>query len=243
VDTQPSSFKKMFNFGAETFVILYPYAAGGRFLQMAMSLDPTVTAVHTDLFRQPSREHLFEEYKRGLTSGHNNAHFNGSGHLPDYIPENINHAERYVFCIHQAELQPATALLHRCQNLKIFIINISTNESVQQLKTRRWFFAQRIILPLRDSYKLHAKELHTINSVNETLKFRIGAFPIGSIELEDYWNPEKAILLLNQFFAEHNLNCNRWEELYAIWHANAIEATLNDIPSNCQKELDYLSRS
>lgn len=222
----------MFNFNAETFVILYPYAAGGRFLQMAMSLDPTVTAVHTDMFRQVPHEYLFEEYKRCLTTGHNNAHYNGSGHLPAYNPENINHAERYVFCIHQVELAPARDFLRQCQNLKIFIINTSTDESFQQLKTRRWFFAQRVILEMQDGYKLHKLELQTIKSVNETLKFRLGTWPIGSIELEDYWNPETAIPLLNKFFTEHNLNPNQWEELYHIWHNNAIEATLNEVQSN-----------
>lgn len=222
----------MFNFNAETFVILYPYAAGGRFLQMAMSLDPTITAAHTDLFRQPPYEALFEEYKRSLTTGHNNAHYNGSGHLPEYIPEKIDYAERYAFCVHQAELQPAMMFLRQCRNLKIFIINTSTEESFRQLGQRRWFFAQRAPVAYRDSYKLEKSELVNIKSVNETLKLRIGAWPVGAIELEEYWNTEQAIPKLNAFFAEHNLNCRQWEELYHVWHANAIEATLNEVQSN-----------
>jgi len=223
----------MFNFNAETFVILYPYAAGGRFLQMAMSLDPSVTAVHTDSFRQPPYEQLLEEYKLSLTLGHNNAHYNNSGHLPEYNAENIDCGDRYVFCIHQSELAPAIQFFRKCQNLKIFIINTSTKESLQQLAQRRWFFAQRAPVSYRDSYKLEKSELDIIRSVNETLKFRIGAWPIGSIELADYWDPEQAIPALNQFFIKHNLAPRHWEELYHIWHANAIEATLHEISSNC----------
>lgn len=218
----------MFNFDAETFVILYPFAAGGRFLQMAMSLDPSITAVHTGLFRQPPHEQLFEEYTRSLTSGHNNAHYNGSGHLPEYIPENIKYANRYVFCLHQVELAPARDFLRKCQNLKIFIINTSTEETFKQLKARRWFFGQRVILEFQDGYKLPKLELDTIRSVNETLKFRIGTWPVSSIELEDYWNPEKAVPALNAFFASQNINCERWEELYHLWIDNAIRPTLNE---------------
>lgn len=224
----------MFNFDAETFVILYPYAAGGRFLQMVMSLDPSITAVHSNMPVQPEYNQLFDEYKQHFeTSDQNNAHYKDSGHLPTYEPNNIPHADRYVFCLHQSELAPALTFLRKCQNLKIFIINTLTDGSVRQLRNRRWFFGQRVILEIQDGYRLEATELQTIKSVNETLKFRIGAWPVGSIELEDYWSPDRAIPQLTQFFAEHKLNCIRWEELYHIWHANAIKATLHEIPSNC----------
>jgi len=223
----------MFNFNAETFVILYPYAAGGRFLQMAMSLDPAITVVHTDMSEHAPYDQLFDGYRHYLkTSSQHNAHYKNTGHLEEYNPEFIQHADRYAFCLHQVELEPALMFLRRCRDLKIFIINTSTDNSLRQLKTRRWFFAQRVLAELQDSYKLHTLELQKIKSVNETLKFRVGAWPVGSIELEDYWNPKIAIPLLNKFFAEHNINCNRWEELYHVWHANAIEATLNEVPSN-----------
>jgi hypothetical protein len=224
----------MFNFDAEIFVILYPYAAGGRFLQMAMSLDPTITPIHSNLPTQPSFDELFNEYKLHLeTTGQNNAHYKNAGHLSEYVSTNLPDADRYVFCLHQVELVPARDFLRECQNLKIFIINTSTEETFKQLRARRWFFAQRVSVAMQESYRLPLSELQTIKSVNETLKFRIGAWPVGTIELEDYWNPNSAIPQLSQFFTEHNLNCPRWEELYHIWHANAIEATLNEISSNC----------
>lgn len=223
----------MFNFNAETFVIFYPYAAGGRFLQMAMSLDPTITAIHTSSFSQPQHQQLFAEYRHHLeTTDQNNAHYKDGGHLPEYKAENIPHADRYVFCIHQVELAPALEFLRKCQNLKIFIIDTSTEESFKQLSSRRWFFAQRVILPLQDGYKLHAYELQTIRSFNQTCKLRIGKWPVGSIELEDYWSPTKAVPLITDFFTTHNVQSPRWEELYHLWHNRAIKATLNETPSN-----------
>lgn len=222
----------MFNFNAETFVILYPYAAGGRFLQMAMSLDPSVTVMHTRLWEQPTADRLFDEYLQTLTSGHNNAHYKDSGHLPEYKPENMLWANRYVFCIHQAELAPALEFLRKCRNLKIFIVNTSTNKSFNRLACRRWYFAQRVELALQDGYKLHKLELDTIRSINDTIKFRVGAFPVGSIELEDYWDPTKAVPALNKFFATNNINAPRWEELYQVWIDNAIRPTIKDAPSN-----------
>lgn len=223
----------MFNFDAETFLILYPYASGGRFLQMAMSMDPTITVVHSNMAEHAPYDQLFDDYRHHLkTSRQHNAHYKDTGHLEEYNPEMLPQSNRYVFCIHQTELTPALEFLRKCQNLKIFFINTSTDNSLRQLKTRRWFFAQRAHADTRESYKLYTSELQKIKSVNETLKFRVGAWPVGSIELEDYWNPKTAISLLNKFFSEHNINCNRWEELYLIWHANAIEATLNEVQSN-----------
>lgn len=219
----------MFNFDAETFVILYPYAAGGRFLQMAMSLDPTIAPIHSDLPKQPSYEHLFEEYKVHLeTTEQHNAHYKNAGHLPEYNPARLPSADRYVFCLHQVELAPAMMFFRKCRNLKIFIINTSTEETFKQLKARRWFFAQRVLLAYREGYKLPQTELNTIRSVNETLKFRIGAWPVGSIELADYWHPTRAVPALTNFFASQNINCPRWEELYHLWINNAIEPTLNE---------------
>jgi hypothetical protein len=105
---------------------------------------------------------------------------------------------------------------------------ILLQETFNQLRYRRWFFAQRVPVAYRDSYKLEKSELGIIRSVNETLKFRVGVWPIGSIELADYWDPEKAVPALNEFFAGQNIKCNRWEELYHLWFNNAIRPTLNE---------------
>ena len=201
---------------------------------MVMSLDPSVTVVHSTMHKQPKYEQLFDEYQRHFeTTDQNNAHYKDSGHLPTYDPGNILHANRYVFCIHQTELDPAALeLLQQCRNLKIFIINISTEESLRQWGNRRWFFAQRAPLSLRSGYRLHAPELQKIRSVNESTKLILGASPTSSIELEDYWKSDTAIPQINQFFVAHNLNCIRWEELYHIWYTNAIETTTHDLPGN-----------
>ena len=112
----------MFNFDSETFVILYPYAAGGRFLQMAMSLDPSILAIHTRSHQQSTGQQLFDDYIEALTAGHNNAHYLNSGHLPEYKPENIDYAKRYVFCLHQVELAPALHFLRKNRKSRFFLL-------------------------------------------------------------------------------------------------------------------------
>jgi len=222
----------MFNFDAETFVIVYPFAAGGRFLQMAMSLDNSVVPIHTHTHVRPPPDRLFEEYKQHLKKAPSDAHYNQSGHLPQYIPSELMHAERYVLCLHQVEIELALEFLRRCQNLKAFFIETSTEESFRLLRNRRWNFAQKVTLPMQDSYKLHPRELLKIQSVNQTFKLRTGHWPVGSIELADYWSPTKAILLLNDFFKTHNINPTNWENLYYIWIDNVIRPAIANAPSN-----------
>lgn len=222
----------MFNFNAETFVIVYPFAAGGRFLQMAMSLDSSVVPIHTHTLSQPSADQLFKEYKQHLEKAPSDAHYNHSAHLPQYLPSELVHAERYVLCLHQVEIEPALEFLRKCQNLKAFIIETSTEESFSQLRNRRWYFAQKVTLPMQDSYKLHPGELLKIQSVNQTFKLRTGHWPVGSIELADYWSPANAILLLNNLFRTHNIDPKNWEELYHIWINNVIRPTIVKAPGN-----------
>lgn len=225
----------MFNFDAETFVIFYPNSAGGRFLELAIVLDKTIHSVaynKTGL----NKDYLFNFSKRYLAENIN-AHIGDSGHLPNYIPEDMEWNDRYVFCVHQFELAPGLAFFRKCKNLKPILIDITTQDSEDQLRQRRAIFAQTADPLHRPGYSLYEPELKFLHNFNNAIKLKLGVWPCARIELADYWNPDTAIPALEKIFQDQNINNPRWQELYQIWHSTSIAHVQN----HSQEESDRLS--
>lgn len=185
----------MINFDAETFVILYSHGAGGRFLQLCIEDDN------------------FDAY-RDYLSANNNAHANnGHRQINNEFVEKYPFQDRYVFGIHPDHITASLQFARKCTNLKIISIDVSTERSQELLARRR----QKLGSPALCSYEQSLKTSH-----GKVCKLWFGRAPVLQLELEDYWNPEKAIPILTEFFTAHDLN-PRWQELYQIWHSNAIK--------------------
>lgn len=227
----------MFNFDAETFVIFYPNSAGGRFLELALALDKTIHSVaHSKTALD--KDYLFNFSKRYLAENIN-AHIGDSGHLPKYIPEEMEWSDRYVFCVHQAELPAGLEFFRKCKNLKPILIDIDTHDSEEQLRHRRAIFSRTAHHSMRAGYTLYAPELKFLHNFNNAIKLKLGVWPCARIEMSDYWNPNIAIPALEKIFQEQNINNPGWQELYQIWHSTSIAHVQN----HSQEESNHLSPS
>lgn len=185
----------MFNFEAETFLILYSHGAGGRFLQLCI---------------EDSDFEVYRDYLRTNINAH--AH-NGHQEFSKDLIEQYPHQNRYAFVVHPDYITASLQFVRKCTNLKIISIDVSTERSQELLAQRR----QKLGSPALCSYEQSLKTSH-----GKVCKLWFGQSPVLQLELEDYWDPEKAIPILTEFFATHHLN-PRWQELYQIWHSNAIK--------------------
>lgn len=210
----------MFNFNAETFVIFYPNSAGGRFLEMALALDPTINSVAYN--KTGIKQHnLFTSAKQYLAENIN-AHVGDSGHLHQYIAEDMAWSNRYVFSVHPTELPPGLEFFRKCKTLKPILIDITTPASEEQLRQRRAIFSRTAHHSMRAGYTLYAPELKFLHNFNNAIKLKLGVWPCARIEMSDYWNPDIAIPALEKIFQEQNINNPGWQELYQIWHSTSI---------------------
>lgn len=213
----------MFNHDAEVFVIYYPHGCGGRFLQNTLCLDPGIMSVAIESSGPLGNKNLFDRLKDYLSTSVN-AHIDNTGHLPRYIPEKMRWANRYVFCVHQAEFASATKFLNTCKNLKIIIITMSSTESLQLVDDRRKFLGKDIPdEKARATYCIQKGEQKFLDWFIENIQRELETTVDLVIDVADYWNPDIAIPTLNKYFAERNINCNNWEELYHIWLNNSID--------------------
>lgn len=186
----------MFNANAEIFVVLYSFGAGGRFIQLCLE------------------NKNYDEYARYL-SQNINAHAN-SGHyrFTHEFSDTMPYLPRYVFGLHPDHVKGLNSqFLRQCKNLNLVSINVTTEKSQMLLEQRRI----RLGEPPLCSYETSSRTTH-----GPVCKFQFGRHPILQLELEDYWDPKKAIPILDSVFTRYNIN-PKWKELYQIWHANAIQ--------------------
>lgn len=188
----------MFNFNADVYLIVYPHGAGGRFLQLCIDDDGAG----------------FDIFKEYLES-HQEAHI-GQEHL--YVSDEMIYIfieqDRYAFGLHPDQVPGGSSKFGRqCTNLKVISINVTTEHSQELLKQRR----ARLGSPALCANETSLKTDHHLKC-----RFWFGKEPVLQLELEDYWEPEKAIPILSEFFKKHNLN-TRWQELYQVWYDNSIK--------------------
>lgn len=215
------SIIQMFNPAAEVFVIFYPHGAGGRFLQSIMALDPSIKSVYLDSHKELHRKQTFTELKEYL-SQNNDSHVT-FGHLREYDTDQMPWANRYVFCVHQIEYGSAIEFLKLCGNLKIINITIESPMSNNLIDARRKYLGRNIPdESIRSSYRIHYGEVAELREFPKFLKDNLYADPVVTLDVAQYWNPEIAVLILNNFFTEHGIDCKNWEELYHLWLTNSI---------------------
>ncbi len=209
----------MFNPDAEVFVIFYPHGTGGRFLYSVMCLDPSIVS-------PAGKNATFDQVKEYLSSNEN-AHANNSHHLSEYGFASMPYADRYIFCIHQAEYGPAVSFLKRCKNLKIIIITIDSFAGIYLLDKRRSFLGRNVPDEIaRSTYCVKPGEIEWLAQFELLIEPVTDSAAGLIIDIKDYWNPDIAIPLLNKYFTKHNINCKNWEELYHIWLDNSITVCL-----------------
>ena len=210
----------MFNPNAEVFVIFYPHGAGGRFLYSVMCLD-------TSIVSPAGASATFDELKEYL-GNNENAHANNSEHLTKYIPKQMQYADRYVFCVHQREYGPSVKFLQSCKNLKIIIITIENSiPGFHMIDERRKFLGRKISDKVaKATYCIKPEEIEWLEHFAELISTLTTVTPELIVDIKDYWNPNIAIPLFNKYFADHNINCDNWEELYHVWLANSIKICL-----------------
>lgn len=203
----------MFNYNAEVFVIVYPVAAGGKFLQMVMHLDPAMPVlVHGQL--KPTHDQIINYLQTNR-----DAHVAENQQSPAYI-ESLPAASKYVFQFHPETLgwEDVDSIMRKCTKLRPIFITCGREASRRLVNHRR----------------LDKQNLHFISSTERAFnnflphigKLCWSADPALVIEVEDYWNPDTAKPMLNDFFNKYNIITPGWEELYDVWHASSIAPSL-----------------
>lgn len=212
----------MFNFNSEVFLIFYPHGAGGRFLQSVMCLDTSVMSVALHNSGPLGNRNLFDRLKVYLANN-KDAHLDNSGHLPKYDPAEMRRSDRYVFCNHQHEWQSGIEFFKQCSNLKIIIITMSSDTSVQKLDARRKYIGKDIENDfIRNTYRVKDGEVDFLAKFTPRIEREFDTPVTFVMEVSDYWDPEIAIPMLNNFFIEQNIDPKNWEELYHIWLSTSI---------------------
>jgi hypothetical protein len=136
----------------------------------------------------------------------------------------MEYADRYVFCVHQGEFAAATNFLSTCKNLKIIIITIASDDSVQLVDTRRKILGKDVPDPVaRATYCIREGEVEFLDWFIGNIQKELDCTVDLVIDVNDYWNPAVGIPVLNKYFADRNINASNWEELYHVWLTNSID--------------------
>ena len=202
----------MFNYDAEVFVILYPFAAGGKFLQMIIKRDPGVCPVTN------APKPTDEQIKNYLQNNHN-AHVVENESTPESI-ESMTAWPKYVFQFHQEiiEWEDINSLMRKCSRLRPIFITCGREASRRLVNRRR--------LEKNDLQFVTSTERAFNNFLPGFVNLWWNAPPALTIEVDDFWNPDHAKSILNDFFAKHKILTPGWEELYDAWHAKSIAPSL-----------------
>ena len=203
----------MFNYDAEVFVIIYPFAGGGKFLQMAMHLDPGMPVLIPGK-PKPTHEQIIDYLQT-----HQNAHVVENEQTPKYI-ESLPPSSKYVFQFHQEilEWEAINSIMRKCARLRPVFITCGREASRRLVNRRR--------LDKNDLQFITPTERAFNNFLPRMSGLWWGAEPALVIEVEDYWNPANAKSILNDFFARYNIVTPGWEQLYDVWHANSVAPSL-----------------
>jgi len=205
----------MLNFDSETFLVYYPYGAGGRLLQMLISLDPTMWGIDN----RPQQDDLYNQYLASVTKNDRAHWFTGSIDFEN--PKDFVSADRYVFQFHNSAIafDNTRGILQQIRKLHPIFISINALESIEMLRRRRLKLSQSPF----DSAGVSSDErtvcAWSANLCHHWLKVK----PSLIIELADFWTPDNANPILERFFQSCNLNCKGWQELYHTWHSHNIK--------------------
>jgi hypothetical protein len=204
----------MLNFESEAFVIYYPHGAGGRFLQMLISLDPGMWGIDN----QPKQQNIYNQYLATVTKNDRAHWFDGTiefNNINDFV-----HADRYVFQFHNSAIEFVNVRRILQQIRKVYPIFISINDerSIELINRRR----AKLNTSTIDVVGVSNDERTLCNWSESLCHHWLKVDPELTIDLANFWNPDKAKLILNNFFQSRNLNCEGWHELYNTWHVHNI---------------------
>lgn len=202
----------MFNFDAETWLVIYPHGAGGRFLSMLMSLDPAMAGL--DGSHHPPTRYL--EYREAILYG---LHAHWLDHELSYnrsrlegidLVTSIVNRKKYIFSGHMDMIWLDQEFYSRCNNLKIIDISITHEKSKLALDNRR--------IKRTHGGPINSHEL-TLSHMTPTLCQTLWDVEPYTIELLDFWDKDIFITWFTNFIKDNNLNIetDHWHNLYLLW--------------------------
>ena len=206
----------MLNLNSEVFVIYYPYGAGGRLLQMLISLDPRMCGIDN----RPRQGDIYNQYFNTVTKN-DRAHW-FAGTVPFDHHEIFAPADRYVFQFHNSgiDFPDAVHTFSQVRDLRPIFISVNNINSAELLRRRRLGLSQS---PPDSAGVAFSSDERTVCAWSQQLcHYWLRVYPALTIELIDFWNPLAIKPILDKFFQRYNLNCEGWRELYDAWHAHTI---------------------
>jgi len=207
----------MFNRDSEVYLILYAHGAGGRFMQMMLSLDPGMCSIDG----MERKENLVDLYRSVLLANIDKKQFNA--HTPDHIYiqsrnkeflEYTPFTDRYVFAYHHDEpaFKSEIPFFRSCKNLRVIVIGtsqVSENAYMERLEKLR-------------VGRNPSREI-SVDVYKNFVQTNLNVEPILELDTFDFWNEQKFPVIFEKFCDQHKLDCPGWLELYKIWVRNMVQ--------------------